>query len=204
MNSIEFMCLFLTGTMGFEIEGKLGEFVEEKGGLYSISGNSSTGYTVNQHLDKITLSNGLAWSLDHSTFYYIDSMKYRISAYDYDIKSGSISNPRTVLDFKQKMIPGIPDGMTVDSEGKLIVAVFAGGCVLRIDPDSGDVLAKIQVPAPQVTSIAFGGDNFDELYVTTANIYATPETQEMFPDAGSVYRLTNLGFKGVRANKVKL
>lgn len=76
--------------------------------------------------------------------------------------------------------------------------------VLRIDPATGTVISKIQIPVPQVTSVTFGGSNYDELYVTTANIYATPESLKLYPDAGCVYRLTNLGFKGLPAKNVKL
>lgn len=188
-----------TGTMGKEISGQPGEFEIEKGGLFSYSGGK-----VTNHLSKITLSNGLAWSLDKSKFFYIDSLKYRVDVYDYDLKSGQISNQNIVFDLKKNNIPGIPDGMTVDAEGKLIIAVFGGGVVLRVDPNSGELLAKIQIPVPQVTSVAFGGKNYEDLYVTTANIYATPESVKLYPDAGCVYRLTNLGFKGLPPTSVKL
>ncbi|XP_075227281.1 regucalcin-like [Lycorma delicatula] len=188
-----------TGTMGKEISGQPGEFELEKGGLYSLSDGK-----VTKHLEKVSLSNGLAWSLDKKKFFYIDSLKYRVNVFDYDITSGQISNQQVLFDFKEKNLPGIPDGMTVDAEGKLIVAVFGGAAILRIDPATGDLISKIQIPVPQVTSVAFGGNNFDELYVTTANIYATPESLKLYPDAGSVYRLTNLGFKGLPPTNVKL
>lgn len=77
--------LFITGTMGHEISGQPGEFEVEKGGLYSLKDGK-----VTKHLDKVTLSNGIAWSLDKKKLYYNDSLKYRVYVFDYDITDGQI------------------------------------------------------------------------------------------------------------------
>lgn len=109
-----------------------------------------------------------------------------------------LANRRTVYDFaKHEDVPagGGPDGMTIDTNGNLWVAVFGGGGVFNIDPRSGKLIRKIDIPSPQTTSVAFGGVNNDELYVVSANIL--PEEQaKLYPDAGFTFRVTGLGVRG--------
>lgn len=116
-------------------------------------------------LDGVTISNGLAWSLDNKKFYYIDSPTKKIYVFDYDAEKGDISNRRTLIDLSSYL--GVPDGMTIDSEGMLWVALYGGGRVLRVG--EGRVLQEVKVPASHVTSVTFGDPDFKTLYITTAN-----------------------------------
>ena len=116
-------------------------------------------------LDNVTISNGLAWSLDEKKFYYIDSPTKKVFVFDYDAEKGEIKNRRTLIDLSS--YPGVPDGMTIDSEGMLWVALWGGGRVLRVT--EGRVLQEIRVPASHVTSVTFGDSDLRTLYITTAN-----------------------------------
>jgi sugar lactone lactonase YvrE len=144
----------------------------------------------------VTNSNGIAWSLDAATMYYIDTPTQQVTAFDYDHQSGGITNPRTVV-----AIPagaGKPDGMTVDAEGMLWIALWEGGCVGRWDPRSGARLQTINVPARRVTSCAFGGSQFEELYITTARVGLSEADLVRQPHAGGLFR-ARPGVPGVAA-----
>jgi len=138
-------------------------------------------------LDSITISNGIVWSKDASTMYYIDTPTAKIRAFDYDASTASISNERVVVQVPDSL--GSPDGMAIDSEDKLWVGMWNGDGVIRFDPVTGEVLEKVPVPAHNVTSCAFGGPNLQTLYITTASVDMTPEEQEKYPLAGSVFKV---------------
>ena len=134
----------------------------------------------------ITISNGIGWSPDNSTMYYVDSLRYTIYAYDFDLACGVIRNRRDLARFEPAF--GIPDGLTVDSQGHLWVAFYDGWKVARINP-TGNITAIIDFPVARVTSCAFGGRNLDELYVTTA-IDSLPEHERQAqPLAGDLFRV---------------
>jgi sugar lactone lactonase YvrE len=116
-------------------------------------------------LSNVTLSNGLAWSASGDTMYYIDSGTRRVDAFDYDVERGEPSNRRPLVTFEPA--DGTPDGMTIDAEGCLWVALYRGGEVRRYSPE-GVLLARVEVAAAQVTSCAFGGEDLGTLFVTTA------------------------------------
>jgi sugar lactone lactonase YvrE len=118
-------------------------------------------------LQNITVSNGPDWSPDGTTFYYTDSPTLSIDAFDFDMVSGAISNRRSFLTIK--FGDGAPDGMTVDREGCLWVAVFASGEVRRFAPD-GTLLARVEISSPAVTSCAFGGADGGDLFITSASL----------------------------------
>lgn len=189
-----------TGTMGPRKAEGTHEFVMEKASLYRLNKNR----TVSKQLEKVNMSNGLAWSLNNKTMYYIDTLKLKVFSYDYDIDTGNIENEKTVFCFKKNNVNGYPDGMTIDEEGKLWVACFDGGQVLRIDPDSGNLLYTLKMPAQQITSVAFGGPNMNELYITTGRLFYSKELVEKYPLAGSVFRVTGLGVKGTPSLPIKL
>jgi D-xylono/L-arabinono-1,4-lactonase len=111
-------------------------------------------------------SNGMGYSPDKKTMYHTDSAVRTIYAYDYDLKSGDISN-RSVL-IKLDDTQGVPDGMTVDSEGYIWTAVWFSGCIIRFDP-SGVEERRISIPAFQTSSVMFGGKDLNDIYVTTAD-----------------------------------
>lgn len=112
-------------------------------------------------------SNGLAWSHDERTMYYIDTPTYEISAFDYDPDTGEMVNPRPVVRFPRD-VSARPDGMTIDADGNLWVAMYAGGCVLGCDPRNGEIFARIDVPAVNTTACAFGGPELRDLFITCA------------------------------------
>lgn len=127
----------------------------------------------------VTISNGLAWSADGSTMYYIDTPTHRIDAFDYDVGTGGVSERRTIVTIAADA--GDPDGMCIDVEGGLWVALWGGGAVHRyVD---GRLDAIVEVPAPCVTCPAFAGPDLDELVITTASgSFGDPP-----PGAGDVY-----------------
>jgi len=138
-------------------------------------------------LDGVTESNGLGWSLDGTTFYFIDSgePEPRIRAFGCDMPTGELGPPRDLVRF-----PGggpVPDGLVVDAEGTLWVAIWGAGQVHRYAPD-GELLATLPVPASQPTCPAFGGPGLDELYLTTAWEGMTAQQRAAEPLAGHVLR----------------
>jgi len=115
--------------------------------------------------EDIGTSNGLGFSPDLKTSYYVDTQQGRIWAYDFDAATGDFSNRRDLVVFEGE--EGFPDGLTVDSEGFIWQAMWGGGCVIRIDPD-GKEERRVKFPATQTSSAMFGGKDLNELYVTTA------------------------------------
>lgn len=113
----------------------------------------------------VILSNGLGWSADGRTMFYIDSVAYGIDVFDVDPDVGDVSRRRRLVDLPREW--GLPDGMTVDREGFLWVAFWGGSAVRQLAPD-GRVVAAVEFPVSQVTSCAFGGDDLADLYVTSA------------------------------------
>ncbi|KAH9491766.1 hypothetical protein Btru_045737 [Bulinus truncatus] len=165
------------------------------GTLYSFSRD----HTISSHLTKLDISNGMDWSNDNSVMYFIDSMTFSVMAFDFDITLGSIRNKKTVAEFQDKTC--VPDGMCVDSDGKLWVAFYKGSRVCRIDPETGDTLLTINFPVTNVTSCCFGGKHLDELYVTSS-AYNIPQEEitHKQPLAGSLFQVTGLGVKGRVSN----
>jgi sugar lactone lactonase YvrE len=137
------------------------DFSPGRGALYRIDPDG----VVNTMLHNVTISNGLDWSPDGSTFYYIDSPTLSVDAFDFDMVRGTISNRRGIATIK--FGEGAPDGMTVDREGCLWVAVFTSGEVRRFAPD-GALLARVEISAPAVTSCTFGGSDGGDLFITSA------------------------------------
>ncbi|XP_062592804.1 regucalcin-like [Saccostrea cucullata] len=149
----------------------------------------------------VGISNGLAWTSDEKTMYYIDSTPRKIYGYDYDVTTGKISNQKVIVDNAGKPLPdfGFPDGMTIDTEGKLWVACFLASKVVRYDPQTGQQLQTVNFPAHRITSCCFGGRNLDELYVTCSAHEVSEEEFQKYPLTGSVFRVKGLGVKGFKA-----
>ena len=152
--------------------------------------------SIHVMLRRITNSNGIAWSLDHRTMYYIDTPTLAVQAFDYDNATGDIANPRVVIRFAEA--DGWPDGMTIDAEGQLWVALWGGGRVQRYDPATGALRQVITVPAPFTSSCAFGGPGLETLFITTARGGLTPQQAVEFPFSGDVFAVRP-GVAGVPA-----
>ncbi len=133
-----------------------------------------------------TVSNGIGWSPDGSRMYYNDSPLRRIDTFDYDPATGEASARRVFADLCD--VPGFPDGLTVDLDGCVWVAMFGGGALRRFTPD-GRQDAVIPVPASRPTSCAFGGPDLTDLFVTTASIDMTEAERAAEPLAGRLLRL---------------
>ncbi|XP_060077493.1 regucalcin-like [Ylistrum balloti] len=188
---------FWLGSMGDILTYDPLVFEMEKGELYCLDTEGS----LQERVDKMTVSNGLAWSSDQRTMYYIESSPGQIMAFDYDVTSGNIRNRRAVVEFgtfdpSDPDDLGLPDGMTIDTDDNLWVAFYGTGQVICFNPQTGKILRKIQLPCKRTTSCCFGGKNFDELFVTSATAGSTDDEREAFPASGSVFRVTGLGVKG--------
>lgn len=151
------------------------------GGLYMLDSDGS----IQKKRNQVGCSNGIAWDTDKKVMYYIDTYTQKIDAYDYDSDNGVISNQRVIVKVEEE--DGWPDGMTIDREGMLWVAHWGGSAVIRYNPNTGEKLLKIDVPASQVTSCAFGGEEMDDLYITTARVDLSDEQLEKEPLAGSLF-----------------
>ncbi|GAB1855468.1 SMP-30/gluconolactonase/LRE family protein [Flavobacteriaceae bacterium MHTCC 0001] len=167
-----------------------------KANLYTIdsSGNLET------KLQNVTISNGIVWTSDKKTMYYIDTPTSQIKTYDYTDKTGEISNEKVAVSIPLEL--GYPDGMAIDEEDMVWVGMWNGNAVIRFNPKTGELLQKIEVPAHNVTACAFGGKNLDTLYITTASIDMTEEEQKQYPLAGSIFKVVP-GVKGVKSTFFK-
>ncbi len=177
---------FWAGTMSVDEEPGAGS-------LYSIQND----FVPTKKIAGTTVSNGIAWSADHQTLYYIDTPTREVVAYDYEKVTGQISRKRRVIDFATQA--GYPDGMTIDDEGMLWIAHWDGWQVSRWDPNNGKKLGQIDLPAARITSCTFGGENLDDLYITSAKFELPVEALEKQHQAGCLFIIPNCGFKGLPA-----
>ncbi|GAB5399522.1 MAG: SMP-30/gluconolactonase/LRE family protein [Aureisphaera sp.] len=169
------------------------EQTQPMGSVYKIDALGKT----EKMIDSVTISNGIVWTKDHSTMYYIDTPTGTIRAYDYDKATATISNERVAVIVDPK--DGFPDGMTIDSEDMLWVGMWNGNAVARFNPKTGELMSKIEVPAHNVTACAFGGHNLDKLYITSASVDMTDEEKEQYPLAGSLF-VADPGVTGVKSD----
>jgi len=160
-----------------------------QGSLYRLDPD----FSVHKMLGDVGIANGIVWSLDNTTMYYIDSAANTVRAFDYDLATGVISNGRVVIRTDGM---GLPDGMAIDAEGMLWVAHFGGSCVRRWNPHTGQVIGTIQLPASQITACAFGGPDLATLYITSAAIGLDEQALAREPHAGGLF-VADPGVKGV-------
>lgn len=156
----------------------------EKASLYRLEPD---GIRYERILGNLTNSNGLGWSPDGSIFYHIDTPSLCVKAYDYDLENGKISAPRVVVRFSREPGFGRPDGMCVDHEGMIWVAHYAGARVTRWNPLEKKLVQTITVPALRVTSVTFGGEKLERLFITTARSGMDESESEQFPHAGGLF-----------------
>ena len=162
---------------------------EGKGNLYCLGSD----HRVELKIPGVWISNGLAWTQDERTMYYIDSPTQKVVAYDYDKATAGIANPHTVITVSASEM-GYPDGMAIDEEGMLWIAHWDGGHVCRWNPQTGEVMAEVKVPVSRPTSCVFGGEDFGTLYITSARTRLSAENLAAEPLAGSVFKC----YPGVR------
>jgi sugar lactone lactonase YvrE len=155
---------------------------EPLGTLYRLD----PGRVLTPVLKGVTVSNGIGWSPDGSRMYYADSPLRQIDVFDYDPATGEAFQRRTFADLSR--VEGIPDGLTVDLDGCIWVALWGGGALRRFTPD-GEQDAVIPLPVSRPTSCAFGGPDLTDLFVTTASIDLTDDQLAAEPLAGRLLRL---------------
>jgi len=175
---------FWAGSMDFACE-------QPTGALYSFDAERR----CKRHVDGFAVTNGPTWSLDGRTLYFTNTATRRIFAFDFDPSSGSLSNQRLWLAFDET--EGAPDGMTTDANGNLWIAHWGAGCVTCHAP-SGEQLARIDVPASNTTSCAFGGPNLSTLYITSATTGLDEQASQAQPLAGGLFEI-ELDVRGLPA-----
>jgi sugar lactone lactonase YvrE len=155
---------------------------EALGELYRLG----PGGTLTTVIKGVTVSNGLGWSPDGGQMYYVDSPVRRIDMFDYDPATGEAFQRRVFADLSA--FDGVPDGLTVDADGYVWVAVWGGSVLRRFAPD-GTQDAVVPMPVSQPTSMAFGGPGLADLFVTTASIGLSEAELAAQPLAGRLLRL---------------
>lgn len=168
-------------------------FTEGAGSLYRIGADLKP----QTQLNNLTISNGMAWAADQRTFYFIDTPTKKIQEFAFDPETGAIEFRRIAVEVPEGL--GFPDGMCLDREGMLWVAHYAGSAVYRWDPNTGQLLDKIELPVPHVTSCCFGGENLDMMLITTAQENLTSDDLKKYPQSGDVF-LVNVEVGGFESN----
>lgn len=161
-----------------------------RGNLFKVDPDGSwikmdTGFTV---------ANGLGWSPDNTRMYFTDSHRKLVFQYDFDFINGTIGNRRPLISFDASA--GSPDGLTVDAEGCLWVAMWDEWCIARFDPE-GREMTRVRMPVPRPTSCCFGGPNLDILYVTSARVRLAQDVLKSAPLSGSLFAVQIPGVRGI-------
>ena len=179
---------FVAGTMDLRA-------TEPIGGLYRLDGSGE----VEQLLDGITISNGIAWSREKGLMYYVDSIRGGVDVFAMDDR-GNLGPRRPVVQFETSKDGG-PDGLALDTDGCIWVACWAGSAVRRISA-TGVLDAIIRLPVTNVTSVAFGGHNFDDLYITTARNGLDAGELRAQPHAGDLF-VASVGVTGIPSTRFR-
>jgi sugar lactone lactonase YvrE len=148
------------------------------GSLYRVEADGSFAVV----LPSVTISNGLAWSADGATAFYVDSPTYAVDTFAFDGASGALAERRRLVDVGPGL--GMPDGIALDAEGGVWVALWDGGAVHRYAAD-GTLDAVVALPCSRVTACAFAGDDLSQLYITTSRLELGDAAE---PAAGSLFR----------------
>ena len=173
------------GTMALDEAGATGS-------LYMLD----TDLSVHKMLDNVSISNGICWSADNRTMYFIDTPLGTVDAFDFDLETGAISNRRSIITIPDG--EGYPDGMTIDSEGMLWVAHWAGFRITQWNPATGEKLQTVHAAAPNTSACAFGGKNLDELYISTARHLVDEAVLAEYPHTGGLF-MAKVDAQGVEA-----
>jgi sugar lactone lactonase YvrE len=146
--------------------------------------------TLHEAFGPVTNSNGIVWSADGKTVYYIDTPRKEVLAFEY--AAGQLRDMRSVVSTAH--LDASPDGMTIDAAGHLWIAFCHGGCVVCFDPETGSELRRIELPCLETTACAFGGEQLADLYVTTG-----VHKSEVEEHAGRLFVVRGLGVTGIAA-----
>ncbi|WP_442485399.1 SMP-30/gluconolactonase/LRE family protein [Aeoliella sp. SH292] len=155
-------------------------------------------YNVRTQLTEKGLSNGLAWSRDNRTMYWIDTRTNCVFQFDFDLQAGTIANQQVAFRVPDDM--GRPDGMTIDIDDNLWVCLYMGSAVLHVDPREQKLLHRYELPVTNITCCTFGGQDLSTLYITTARQKLDDEELKKQPQAGDLFVLET-DTKGKVANR---
>lgn len=164
------------------------------GALYCVD----VDHKVQKKRGYISVSNGIVWSLDNKRMFYIDSPTQVVQSFLFEQEKGNIVFEKNVIEIPADM--GTPDGMAIDEEGMLWIAHWGGFGVYRWNPNNGELLSKIDLPVPQVSSCAFVGDELDHLLITTARENMSTEDIKKYPESGDVF-IIKTDVKGTLSNR---
>jgi sugar lactone lactonase YvrE len=178
---------FWAGTMAYDFEPLAGS-------LWRPDGDGR----ITRQRRQLTISNGLAWSQDRGTLYFIDSPTLKVMAFPLTSSGEIAAEPSICVQIPEDW-DAVPDGMCIDAEGMLWIALFGGGAVTRWDPISGQLLDRLAVPCRQVTSCCFGGPHLDQLFITTARREMDAAAIAAEPLAGGLFQ-ADVGVKGLPAD----
>jgi sugar lactone lactonase YvrE len=173
------------------------QFTAGSGSLYLIDAPDS----ALKKIPNVSISNGIAWTPDQQTMYFIDSPTQEIRAFEFDLEHGVLGQNQVVIQVPKSL--GTPDGMTIDQDGNLWIGHYGGFGVYCWDPRTGKLLDKIEVPAPHVTSCTFGGELLDELLITTAQENMSIEDLRKYPASGDIF-LAKTDARGFAPNRCKI
>lgn len=176
---------FWAGTMAYKEE-------RGAGGLYCLNPDLS----VEVKLKNVSISNGLAWNKNQDKFFYIDTTEQKVFSFDYNYKTGEISGKTIIREINNRI--GFPDGMTIDEQDHLWIALYGGGKVIRVNPQNGDTVFEVKLPVPKPTSCTFGGKELNELFITTCRDDMSQSDIEQAPLSGSLFKV-KLPYKGLPA-----
>lgn len=149
---------------------------------------------LHKRLTGLTNSNGICWSGDGTTLFHIDTPTKRVRAFPFSLDDGALGEPRTVVNTEELEIEGSPDGMAIDTEDRLWIAICHAGRVIGLDSSNGECFADIALPCVETTACAFGGPELKRLFVTTGQ---KPGVSE--PEAGKIFVVDGLQARGVPA-----
>jgi len=173
---------FWLGTLDYDLE-------EGSGNLFCVNSDLAVG----KKLDQLTIPNGMAWNKNADRFFFIDTIERELYSYNYQKETGEISERSIIYEFADDL--GYPDGMTIDSNDKLWIALYAGSKVIQINPKNGHIEFEVRLPVPKPTSCTFGGKSLQTLFITTCREHMDESEIELTPLSGSLFSV-DLPFRG--------
>lgn len=168
---------------------------EAEGSLYCIDGNLQ----AERKIRKLTIPNGIVWSENNALMYFIESTSRTVKSYSFNQHMGEIGHEKTVIHIPPPM--GMPDGMAIDEEGMLWIALYGGFGIGRWNPRDGELIDIISLPVPNVTNCCFAGENMDQLVITTAREHLSSADLLKYPSSGDVFIIKDIGVKGAGLHK---
>lgn len=163
--------------------GTMNDYGKQKmGSIYCID----TDLKAKRAFEGITISNGIAWSPDNTKMYFVETSTREVYSFDFDINAANLSNKSIAIKIPENT--GVPDGIAIDTEGMIWIALWGGWGVARYNPYTGKLVETIYVPVPGVTSCSFGGDCLNELFITTSSHRLSEKERSNAPYAGGIFR----------------